>query len=367
MNKHSDTIIINGQHFNARTGKAVTYKRSNSPNVRNVDGILPQHISGAVLHGPAQYTEPLRSVVSKPIMDVTRVGDQSVPKRALQPGKTLMRRATAKPSPSLKRHTKISTIASKANTVAASAITTKISAAAIDARKLQHAQGIEKSTLVSRFSEETIVRTKPARLTASASHAIVAGQQAIHGLAKQPSLDLFERALAKASSHEQSTPPHVKRALKKAAKTKRHLNMAATALACLLLIGFIGYQNVASVKFQYASSRAGFHAALPGYKPAGFSVGKLSYQAGTVSVKFHSNSDDRSFAITQKPSVWDSQTLRDNVVATSGKQYHTAEAGGRTIFLYDDKATWVNSGIWYQVSNTGSLTERQVTELASSM
>ncbi|MDL2342501.1 MAG: hypothetical protein QFB87_05505 [Patescibacteria group bacterium] len=368
MTKHSDTIIINGQHFNARTGLPVTAKPGAAKKVRTVDGILPQHVTATVLAKPVHYTQPLKTVVKKPVMDVTREPARNLPKRSLQPGQTLMRQATAKPAHSLKRHTKVLTANPAKAGVTVAHVTPKTSAAVIDSRKLQHANDVARSKLISRFTEATVVSGPTVRLTAAASHAVVASQQAAYGLAKQPSLDLFERALAKAKSHEQATPKHVKRTLKQASKQQRRLNLAASGLACLLLVAFIAYQNMPNIKFQYASSRAGFHAALPGYRPAGFSVGKLNYQAGTVSVSFHSNSDDRSFAITQKPSGWDSQTLRENFVATNGQQYHTAEAGGRTIYLYgDSNATWVNGGVWYQVTTAGSLNERQLTQLASSM
>lgn len=368
MTKHSsDIIILNGQHFNATTGQAITASKSPQP-VRNVDGILPKHVTGTVLQKPAQYTRPLKSVVTKPVMDLARTPAAHVPKRALQPGQTLMRRALSKPNSSLKRQTKIVAPNKAKASMTIAHLVPKISAVIVDDKKLQHAKIITKSTLISRFSAGAIVHSSNPHLSAAASRAVVASQQAAIGLAKQPSLDIFERALSQARGHEEKTPTHVKKSLKQARKGQRRLNLAASTLAVLLLAGFIGYQQLPSMKFHYASSQAGFHAALPSYRPAGFSLGKMSYSAGAVAVNFHSNSDDRAFAITQKASGWDSQALRDNFVASSGQAYHTAEAAGRTIYLYgNNNATWVNSGVWYTVQGAGSLTERQVTQLATSM
>ena len=367
MKKHSsDTIILNGQHFNAKTGLALTTASPAKP-VKNVDGILPKHVTGAVLQKPAQYDRIMKPVISKPVMDVTRTPASEIPKRTLEPGKTLMRRALAKPSPSFKRQTKAVAPNKTQAAVSIAHVVPKISAVIIDHKKLQNAKNIPKSQAVSRFAAISHVTTTNA-LSTAASRAIVASQQAVSGLAKQPSLDIFERALIQAQGHEEKLPVHVNKSLKQARKSQRRLNFAASALAVAVLAGFIGYQQLPSMQFQYASSQAGFHAALPGYRPAGFSLGKLSYQAGAVSVNFHSNSDDRSFALDQKPSGWDSQALRDNFVAISGRTYHTAEAGGRTIYLYgNNNATWVNGGVWYTVQAGSSLTENQVTALAASI
>ena len=367
MTNNSDIIILNGKHFNAMTGKPVAAGTKTGKLVRNVDGILPKHVTGTVLKRPAQYEPAVKSVQKKPIMDIVRVPAHAI-KRSQQPGQTLMRRAVAKPMPTLKRTTKITAAIPAVGTIQLSHVAPKISAALVDAKKLHHAQKISKNSLITRFSVEPSATARRAVLSPAASHAVVSSQKAITGLAKQPSMDIFERALARAESHNQITPPHVKHSRTNVAKRRRRLNLAATSFACLLVTGFIGYQNLANVKLQYASSRAGFHAALPSYQPAGFSVGQLTYQTGAVSVNYHSNSDDRAFAIMQRPSAWDSQALRDNFVASNGEQYHVAVSGGRTIYLYgDNNATWVNGGVWYQVQAGNSLNERQLTQLASSM
>ena len=272
MTKHPDIIILNGKHFNASTGQAVAAAVTGKP-VRNVDGILPTHITGAVLQRPAQYEPALKSVSKKPTMDIVRAPAHAT-KRPQQPGQTLMRRALAKPVPSLKRTTKIVAANPATGAMVLTHVAPKISATVVDAKKMRHAQGVTKSVLISRFSTEASKTEKNVRLSVAASRAVVSSQKAIFGLAKQPSMDIFERALARAESHHQLTPPHVKHSLKNVAKRRRRLNLATTGLACLLLTGFVGYQNLANVKLQYASSRAGFHAALPGYQPAGFQVSK---------------------------------------------------------------------------------------------
>lgn len=361
VTKHTDTISINGKHFNARTGRAVGA-------ARNVDGILPKNVVATVLQKPAQYTQPIVTTVKKPVMDITRTAAPHLPKRHTQPGQTLMRRGLAKPSPSIKRTTKVVVANQAGALITLPNLSAKQSVTVVDQNKLRRASKVSKSASVARFSKHTHVSTVTHQQSKVFGKAIIAQQVAAAGLAKQPSMDIFEKALAYANGHEQTTPPHVRKALKKSNSRRRFTNIAASTLAVLLLTGFVGYQNLPAMKLQYASSKAGFQAELPNYRPSGFSLGKLSYQTGAVTVRFNSNSDERSYAISQKPSAWDSQTLRENFVAQKGQQYHTTLAAGRTIYLYGhNNATWINGGVWYQVEAGDSLTERQLTELASSI
>ena len=357
MNKNIDTIKINGKRFNAKTGHAYAS--------RSIDGVLAKNVTATVLPDTRPVHKPLVSSVKKPVMDITRSPAKHAVKRQTQPGQTLMRRGLNKPTSSLKRTTKLTVANNSKGTVTIANIAIKQSAAVIDQKKTLHAQKILKSELITRFADlntkasKALAGGRGVNLSAKASRAVVASAHDKSGLAKQPSMDIFERALAHAKSHEQKSPTKTK---------QRKLNVLASSLAVLVLAGFVGFQNLPTMKLQYASSRAGFKAEMPGYRPAGFSVGKLSYQAGAVNLNFHSNSDSRAFAISQKLSAWDSQALRDNYVTSSGQKYRTVDAAGRTIYLYgNNNATWVNGGVWYQVQSAGSLSERQLTDIASSM
>jgi hypothetical protein len=72
--------------------------------------------------------------------------------------------------------------------------------------------------------------------------------------------------------------------------------------------------------------------------------------------------------LTQTASNWDSQALKENFVATVGKDYQVVQSAGRTIYTYgDNNATWVNGGIWYKIDSAGSLTSVELVDLATSM
>ena len=368
MKKLSDTIIINGEHFNARTGHPVASQVGTTKVVKNVDGILPKHVVATVLTKPAQYSQPMSTVVNKPVMDFSRQPVNPSAKHQPQRGQTLMRRALNKPEPTLKRRARITSAHAASGSVAVPTVLPKITVSKIDESKLRRATATAKSKQVKKFSAGAMTKLKAARLSSPAMEAVVEHEVVAHNLALQPSMDIFEKALQRATGHQQVTPDHVKKSLKKAQKTKRLVQLAAVGFAAFVVTAFVIYQNIPTIKFQYASQQAGFHAALPSNRPAGFALGKLSYQAGSISVSFHSNSDDRTFAISQKPSAWDSQTLRDKFLATTGQQYHVAEVSGRTVYIYgNNNATWVSDGVWYQVQANGNLNEQQVLDLAGSI
>lgn len=185
-------------------------------------------------------------------------------------------------------------------------------------------------------------------------------------------MDIFQKALEQAAAHELPPAPAKNRAhatRRKRPRSRRLVNISAAALAVVLVGGFLAYQNTANLKLHLASSKAGFAATLPSYHPAGFSVGRFAYSPGNVTINFHSNSgNDRSFALTEQPSGWNSSTLLNEFVATESDSYQTVQTGGRTVYIYgQNKATWVNGGVWYQVDSKGALSTRQLANLASSM
>lgn len=178
--------------------------------------------------------------------------------------------------------------------------------------------------------------------------------------------DLFEQALAHATSHEKLAAPA------KQAKPQRRRRQLVTIVASfsvfLLLCGVIAYQNRNDIQLQIASAKAGFSAATPMYTPEGYGLGKLAYAPGSVAAIYQHDSK-QSFSITQKKSNWDSQTLLENFVATSNEDYKGYQSNGRTVYVYGkNNATWVNGGIWYQLKDdTNTFSDEQIVRIAASM
>ena len=179
--------------------------------------------------------------------------------------------------------------------------------------------------------------------------------------------DIFEQALALATSHEQKPPKQsLLRAARRRKTMRRVFSIAASAAVFVSLAGFIAYQNKANIELQMASAKAGFPASAAGYTPAGYDMERVAYEAGTVATWYKSN--DRTFSVIQKKSKWDSQTLLENHVATTSADYQGYAANGRTVYVYGKgRATWVNGGVWYQINAGDALSNEQLVKVAANM
>ncbi len=368
MSKPTNTIEINGKRYDAQTGhqvsSVVAAKKRGS-----VDGVIGHKPTTTVnLAAPRlRPAQPIVPISSNKLMDMQPPKRQPhAPAKAAngrtpQGSQTLMRHVVKKPGQSLKRqqiaHGHVDALVTKPPV----SVATKQSVSSIPQARLHRAGKIAKSAHISRFIAHKATQSPP---TGTVGPSIATAKPA---RTDQP-LDIFENALQHATSHKQPPAVHHKHPNRARFLSKRRVSLAATALSVLLLVGFIGFENRAGLSLRMAATKAGFSAALPGYRPSGFSVGHLNYSAGNVAINFHSNSDQRAFAIIEKPSAWDSTTLRDNFVAAADKQYQTVSVGGRTVYLYGkNNAAWVNGGIWYQVKSDGSLSNDQLTRLAGSL
>lgn len=340
MAKNNNIIDINGKRYDARTGAVLS-------------------------HSHTKDTKPkMKPAVSKPTMhDVVRHPAKSAAHHQPIPSKTLMRHAVKKPSPApksgIKAHGPTEGLVEKS---LANIVVSK-SAKSLDPKRLQHAKKVSKSHLITHFSDITsdasaVDSALPAKpLVASRPGAIPASGKTIK---PSTTAELLEHAIQQASSHLEAEPVKPRR------KHKTRTTLAAAS--AVLLIAFVGYQEMPSLKLNIASARAGFSADLPNYRPAGYSLGQLSYSPGIVATKFNSNSDQRSYTITQKTSSWDSQALKENFVTSTSQDFQAVESAGCTVYLYGNgNATWVNGGVWYIVSSGGSLTNQQLVQLATSI
>jgi hypothetical protein len=343
MAKETKTIKINGQPYDTSTGEAVTVNVKTSKKAV----IVPARPAGA----------------PKPVMDVKRTAPHHAKAHQPESGKTLMRKAVKKPTP---QKSPITSKSKQARSVPVTIVDTK---PPVNSAKLKNAQAVPQSQLISHFGTTTIVpvanhphAVKPV-LPQPAAVIDIKPRPVVISEAEQP-IDIFQNALMQATAHEQ--PKHKDKKTKR--RSGRALRLVTSSFAVLLLAGFIGYQNMAQINIRVAAKKAGFAATLPSYKPAGFSVGAFHYSPGVVNVSFHSNSDKRSFALSEKPTKWDDQTLREDYVASAaGNSYEVVQTAGRVIYVYGQNATWLNNGIWYNVQTNGSLSSHQLIQLAASI
>ncbi len=340
------TIDINGKRYDARTGR-----------------LLHDHKPAVATHKP-EAKKPTRTA-----LDITRPATAKHVHKTAERSKTLMRHAVKKPSATPVPEPRQTAVQAMSD-VTKPAVKAAVNAVAtlhhhFDSERVERAQKIKRSSLVSKFSDFSSPasghaahkKVQPLAVQPAPAHAPAAPPHS-------PSSTMLENGLKSAQSHTQ----HHK-AKKTKSRRSKLVRAGAGGMAVLLMSVFIAYQNVPNMSVRYAAAKAGVSARLPGYSPSGFALDrKIEYTPGKITIQFASNSDDRHFTITQRSSNWNSDTLMSNYVATASDQVHMLEDKGRTIYLYgDSNATWVNGGIWYEIDGNSQLTSNQLIRIASSM
>lgn len=387
VTKPVHTIELNGRRYDARTGVMLgdsPLKRS-APAGTSVDGFVRGPMRPATTpNNHAQQAVPTSPAHTQAI-DIMRGGTHHLQHHKPQHATTLMRQSVSKPAAGLKRRVKV---AAPAHSALAAAqhfdIIPKEHAGTLDEFRLKRASQVPHSNLISRFG--SLDGLTPA--AAAPFHRPVAAVQArptthqaepgahpaihteptgiAHATPKQSSVDVFERAMAAANSHQARSP--VRKHPKRSGTLKRIGSIAASTLAIFLIVSFVAYMNATSLQMRLASSRAGISASLPAWQPDGFKVGNFSYSPGTVTISFRDNTTSKGFNLAQTASSWDSSTLLSDYVLPNNDTYNTVQSDGTTIYTYgNNNASWVNGGIWYKLTTDGTLSTSQIVRLATSM
>lgn len=382
--KTNNMIAINGKHYDAVTGVAIEVgAQSAKLQSKAIDGVLRPSLADTKTH-PGSGNPPAHhhSIKTKAVHHTRPLVNQPTKRHKLVASKTLMRQVVKKPShPILVSGLRVQGRTDSQLPDINLAVMPKLSFDIIDGRRQARAKKIAKSRFISRFGDVTLPTSiqlaplpAPAhRLPESTTLTLPAADLKSPPLGHQRSMDIFQQALVKASKQQ---PPqlaskrHKRVITKRPSASRRHrlASVSTTALAVILLAGFLAYQNIPNISVRLASTHAGFNANLPNYRPAGFSIGKFAYSPGHVSINFHSNSDGRHFALLENSSNWDSATLLNDYVAQKSKTYQTVMTAGRTVYIYgQNNATWVADGIWYRVDSQNALSSTQLIDLAASI
>ncbi len=377
MGHKQNYIEINGKRYDAVTGAILPSSPSAAHNSTPTHAAPVQKAVKPVVDGFVRRPKPHQAV------PVQR-GGKALPIAVTQHSKTLMRAAVKKPQ---KLATTVKTQDAKhaaAQQVEAKpkspAIVLKPRVAAVAPERAQHAAEVKKSSLIKKFgmastpaAESHSVTVAPLKVRPAPLQAPAVAHVTARPVAANKTADLLDKALQAAQGHtEQYHEPKrtlSKRVAKKLGVSGKAITITTAVLAGLLLGGFYAYQNVPNLAMRVAAARAGFAAGMPSYSPSGFSFkGPVQYSSGQVVVSFKSNTDDRSFKITQQSSNWTSDSLLNNFVAVSGREYQTYQDRGRTVYIYNgSNATWVNGGVWYQIEGKSDLTSDQLVRIASSL
>ncbi len=351
----------------------------NTNNVIEINGRKYDAVSGMPLDGkPAKKASAKKAPAKKAAKPAAVKAKSAKPNKARaravapaasthrpQGAKTLMRHAVRKPVITATKSKTSSRIrASKLAKPPLATVARKASVHKIDVDRLQHATRISQSHLIHHFSDlpltDYIAPSQPVSEPTPVA--------AVEEVAESPRLGrteaLLAHAIKHANSHEQPHHP-----VKHRRTAKKARNLAAASLVVALLIAFVFDQNLASMRLHHAAAKAGFAAQLPGYKPAGFSLGAFTSGPGSVAIHFRSNANDgRNFAINEAPTNWTTQALYENYVINCDQNYAPIFNNGHTIYVDGaGNATWVSGKIWYRVSNQGALSTHQFDQLADSV
>jgi len=365
--KNNNVLIINGRHYDALTGQLINPSDQTTPKTRSIDGFQPVKKSRPAADSQLNASEQSIDSSNQSVIQHQKTGraHDIVVSRSMHSTlttKPLMRIGLKKPSRTVKPISKLQAPIISKQPVAK--LHTHRSAALIP-----RTEGIHRSNQVKHFSkhhssESSLWGSSPSAQPSSSSIANI-----IDPVTSQTNKlqNVIDRGLQKASSHDQPNPSNKSRRHKPKRSKLKVFNIVVGVLALLLIISFVIARNIPGIDVRIASARSGVQAEIPTYIPAGFRfLAPIKYGQGTVTVIFASG--NKSFRIVQQNSSWDSLSLRDSFVSIIDPNYKIVQAGGRLVYLYGQaNATWVNQGIWYQITDNANLTTASLLKIATSL
>ncbi|HYG84040.1 MAG TPA: hypothetical protein VD907_04120 [Verrucomicrobiae bacterium] len=328
-------ITINGQAYDATTGLAVSSAE---------DGAKP--------HAP----RPAANKIVQDIAPSVRIPEQPVVKRSsataaavhsrLDRSRTLYRAALKKPTSNVPP---------------------------VKERPRVH---MTRSPQIQKFSSQPISEpAKPTVKQAPAAQPALQRKFVHHSTTAQktPKQPISSRAIKEELLREHLEKAPTKRAIPERRFFDKHpkvLSVATSALALVLLGGYLTYINVPNLSIRVAAAQAGIDAKMPEYQPDGYSFnGPPEYAQGQVTIRYAANTSNQGYIITQKESDWDSQAVLDNyVLQESNGAYNIHSVQGLTIYTFGNKAVWVNGGLLHEIDYGDSpLSYNQIEHIAASM
>lgn len=147
----------------------------------------------------------------------------------------------------------------------------------------------------------------------------------------------------------------------------RPVKLILPVVAVLLVSSYLMYSNLPGINLKFAESRAGIAISRPAYSPDGFKLsGSPETETGRVALNFKKG--DSSYTIIQNVSDWDSTALLENKVLKETDDYSAYTDRGLTIYVYSNKAVWVNQGKVNEIDTTNAKLEvEDMVRIAGSM
>jgi hypothetical protein len=360
----ASSIEINGRKYDALTGLPLGAIHKPITGKVISDIAKPHHKPAPVMHPtqPSVAAAKKPATTSKAKATARPIGHLKAHKP--EAAKTLVRFAVKKPQPSSSKafvrvHTPIGSSAVTQHH------TTHKPVLRADSDRLARSRMAPASHLIQHFSKESAHPIVPNVAPIKVKSPEVGHSIATTNTKRSPQQEQFEQALRSATSHNQKILRRPRQHLVRF--SNRFVAVSVGVIAIIIIGGFVLTQNMPQIDVHLASMHAGFQAQLPSYQPAGFAF--MSHvQAATdkIVLSYHSTTDERQFSIAQQVSTWSDHTLHA-YVASTGQPLLTTQDNGHNVYLYGNHLTWVNNGVWYQITNHADLSYPQLLNIATSM
>ena len=378
------TVEINGRKYDAKTGKVLkqsvvtsSFAKTTATALKkplslgkNIDGIAhkPQnHQNNTAKQHTASTPKPTqRSVIH------SRTSAKPV-RRTIEKSKTLVRTAVKKPQPIAGIHSTSAMISTPKTAPlnyqpALNSLASRVSSSVKQVAQnpnISHFGTMTKNSFTKVVSNIG-VSVPPNNLEASPP--LIFNKK--RGKNKEKP-QVFNHRAPKHNYQTASNSPSEKLAKRLSRRVKINPRTAAiciSILAILFLGSFLAYQKMPQVAIKVAARGAGFNGRLPEDIPAGYSFkGPVEYREGYIALHYKSNSDNREFTITQQPKTWTSDSLLTNYIEANDLKYQTSISNGLRVFVFNEgNATWVDKGVWFNITGEGSLSSDQILNIASS-
>ncbi|MCA9330045.1 DUF4367 domain-containing protein [Candidatus Saccharibacteria bacterium] len=373
MGVKENTITINGRVYDAKTGKPVSIKSTNtasaSVKVIKPTKVLPK-IQKATTTDNKQVSMAQSTNIKKVAIRTTGTVSSAMHRRT-ERTKTLSRATVKKPAQTKTARTISGTIKQPSKIVVHSK----------GKEIIKPKPTIVRSNRINHFSKTSVTVVHKTNIPV-----VNAPRQKVKHTTKLKSYDIsntppmpqqkttqyqiknlpisdniFNQALRSATSHKNTH--------KIPTKNNRLGKIGLIGLSVLILGVFFSYQNAPRIALHKAKTTIGFDAKIPNYNPAGFRrIGPVQYQRGMVVLNFQSNSDDRQYAVTQTSTDIDNADIPSKYLDGVSKDYQTTNVKGQTVYIYNNsRATWINQGVWYTIDGNANLGKDQLVNIVASI
>lgn len=368
MNKTNSIVEINGNRYDAITGKLIGSRKKDKH---------PILTSGKkVMDGFSLGPHHSRTPASKNGAYASRSKAKNRSKTAAQglhipPEKprTLIRKGLKKPVGSKNEPTK----------------QTQHRGPVINPVKQLRSKTVERNTNVNRFGHFKTAPLAPIQKTKDvdfSSRTVAVTSRKINHHPTPPSMitsvshhkleNMLDEALLKANAHQHMMNHKPKRngLAGRASRMPKWLSFSMVGFVLAATAAFLIYQNLPAVAVHLAASKAHVNASMPGYTPTGYGyVGPLTYGNGAVTMHFADKLNPaQRFSLTQKSTNLNSSAL-ETTALPSEANVQSSQVNGTTVYIYGDSndAMWVNRNVLYSLKNTAELSSDQVLRIVQGL